>query len=139
AEGGADQEDDDRDLEDEATAVEVGDLAPERRDGGRGQEIGGNDPREVVEAAEVADDAGQGGADDALVERGEEHAGHDADQHDHDLAVGQGGCLFGRVNGDLSGGCWLTHEYMSWSQFVSLKFRSWWGACSGTRYRALPV
>ena len=88
AEGGADQEDDDRELEDQAATVEIGDLAPERGDGGRGQQIGGDDPREVVEAAEVADDAGQGGADDALVERGQEHAGHDADQHDHDLAVG---------------------------------------------------
>ncbi len=75
-------------LEDQPAAVEVGDLAPQRRDGGRGQQVGGDDPGQVVEAAEVADDAGQRGADDALVERGEEHAGHEADQHDHDLAVG---------------------------------------------------
>ena len=58
--------------------VEVGDLAPERGAGGRGQQVGGDDPGEVLETAEVADDAGQGGADDALVERGQEHAGHHA-------------------------------------------------------------
>jgi hypothetical protein len=49
----------------------------------------------VVEAAEVADDARQGGAEDALVQRGQEHAGHDAGENDKDLAVGEGRRLRG--------------------------------------------
>ena len=42
--GRADQEDDDRDLEDEAPPVEVGDLAPQRRGRRRGEQVGGDHP-----------------------------------------------------------------------------------------------
>ncbi len=85
----ADDEGDDRDLEQQPPAVEVGDLAPQRGGGGGGQHVGGDDPRQLVEAAELGGDARQGGADDALVQGGQEHAGHQA-AHDHeDLLVGQ--------------------------------------------------
>src|SRR6266540_310593 len=41
----------DRAEEEGLTAVEVADPAPERGRDGRGQEIGGDDPRELVEAS----------------------------------------------------------------------------------------
>jgi hypothetical protein len=85
--GRPDQEDDDRDLEDQPAPVEVGDLAPQRRGRGRGEQVGGDDPRQLVQPAELADDARQGGADDALVEGEQQHAGHDPGQHEQDLAV----------------------------------------------------
>ena len=97
--GRAEQEDDDRDLEDQPAPVEVGDLAPQRRGRGRGEQVGGDDPRQLVQPAELADDAGQGGADDALVEGEQQHAGHHPGQDDQDLAVGEvagdGGVLAG--------------------------------------------
>jgi len=49
----------------------------------------GHHPGQLVEAAEVADDPRQGGADDALVERGEQHAGHQAADDHQDLAMGK--------------------------------------------------
>jgi hypothetical protein len=39
----------------------------------------------VIQSAEIADDAGKGGANDALVERGQEHACHEPAQYDEDL------------------------------------------------------
>ena len=85
----ADQEGHDRGLEDQLAAVEVGDLSPERSRGGLGQQIRRDDPAQLAQAAELAGDAGERGADDGLVEGGEEHAGHQAAHHDQDLLVGQ--------------------------------------------------
>ena len=45
--------------------------------------------REVVEAAEVADDRRQRGRDDRLVERGQEHAEHQRAEDRHERAAGQ--------------------------------------------------
>ena len=87
----ADQEDDDRGLEHRSTAVEVRDLAPQGGGRGRGQQVGGDHPGQVLQPAEVRDDRGQRRADDALVEGGQEHAGHQADHHLDDVAVGQVG------------------------------------------------
>ena len=87
----ADDEHDDREDVDRATAVEVGDLAVQRGRRGRGQQVGGDDPGELVEAAELADDRRQGGRDDGLVERGEQHAEHQAADHHQDLPVGHVG------------------------------------------------
>ena len=85
----ADQEDDDREHVDRPAAVDVADLPVERGRGGRGEQVGGHDPRDVGDAAEVADDGRQRGGDDGLVERGEQRARHEPAQHDHDLAVGE--------------------------------------------------
>src|SRR5580765_8022353 len=51
-------------------------LAVDRADDRRGEQVGGDDPRELGEPAEVADDRRQRGRDDRLVERGEQ-------QHEH--------------------------------------------------------
>ena len=76
AERRADQEEHDRDLQDELAAVEVAELAVERAGDRRGQQVRGDDPREVGDPAEVADDRRQRRRDDRLVERGEQ-------QHEH--------------------------------------------------------
>ena len=76
AERGADQEDHDRGLEHELAAVEIAELAVERAGDRGAEQIRGDDPREVGDAAEVADDGRQRGRDDRLVERGEQ-------QHEH--------------------------------------------------------
>lgn len=79
-----DQEDDDRGLEQALPAVLVAQFAPQRGGGGRREQVGGDDPAQMVQAAQIADDRGQGRGDDRLVEGGEEHAeqqGADRDEH----------------------------------------------------------
>ena len=63
-----------------AAAVDVGELAVERRDGGRGEQIGGDDPGEVLDVRIGAPDGGERGRHDRLVERREEHRQHQAEQ-----------------------------------------------------------
>src|SRR5581483_5116046 len=83
AERGADQEDDDRDLQRSLAAVEVAELAVERPcDRGR-EQVRRHDPRQMLDAAEVADDRRQRGRDDRLVERREQD---DEDQRAEDDA-----------------------------------------------------
>ena len=65
-----------RQLEDELATVEVAELACEHRGDGVGQQVGRHHPAEVLGAPEVADDRRQGGRDDRLVERREQHAQH---------------------------------------------------------------
>src|SRR5262249_55176627 len=72
AERRADEEDHDRRLQDDLAAVEIAELPVHRPRDGRGEEVGGDDPREVLDAAEVADDRRQRRRDDRLVERREE-------------------------------------------------------------------
>ena len=74
AQDAADQEHDDGDLEQPLAAEEVAELAVERRRHRGRQQIGGDHPRQMVEAAELAGDRRQGGGDDRLIQRGEEHA-----------------------------------------------------------------
>lgn len=84
AQRGADEEDHDRRLEQPLAAVLVAELAPQGGRGGRGQQVGGDDPGQVIHATEVADDGGQRGRHDGLVQRGEQHAeeqGTDGDQY----------------------------------------------------------
>ena len=76
----AGEEDQDRRQEDRLAPDHVAELAVERRRDRRGEQVRGHDPREVVEAAEVADDRRQRGRDDRLVERGQEHAEHQRDE-----------------------------------------------------------
>jgi hypothetical protein len=86
--GRADEEDDDRRLEELLAPVEVAELAPQRRGHRRGQQVGGDDPGDVGGAAEVADDGGQRRRHHRLVEGGEQHAQHEgADDDEHPPAV----------------------------------------------------
>ena len=84
----ADQEDHDGGLEHAAPAVEIADLAPQRGGGGGREQVAHDHPRQVLEAAQVGDDGGQGGGHDRLVDGGDEHADHQARQRQHDLAMG---------------------------------------------------
>ena len=77
AERRADEEDHDRRLQHELAAVEVAELAVERAGDGRREQVGGHDPREVLDAAELADDRRQRGRDDRLVERREQQDEHE--------------------------------------------------------------
>ncbi len=85
AERGADQEDNDRRKEDGLAAVEVTELAPDRRRNGRAEHVGGDHPGEVVEASELADDARQRRADDHVVEHREHHRDHQTGEDAADL------------------------------------------------------
>ena len=82
-----DQEDDDRELEQQLAAVDVAELAVERHGRRRRQQVGRDHPREVLQAAEVADDRRQRRRDDRLVERREQHAEHQPAEDDQHLAV----------------------------------------------------
>ncbi len=83
----AHQEDDDRQLEEVLAAVEVAELPPQWGRDGRGQEVGGDHPRQVVEPVQVTGDGGQGRRHDGLVERGQEHPQHQRHQDHEDPAV----------------------------------------------------
>jgi len=73
---GGHQEDGDRDLQHDLAAIEIGQLAVDRRRRGRGQKIGGDDPGQMGDALKIGGDARQRGGDDGLVEGGEEHPEH---------------------------------------------------------------
>ena len=84
----ADQEDDDRRLEDDLAAVEVADLAVQRTRNRRREQVRGHDPGEMGEPAEVADDRRQRGRDDRLVERREQqHQQERAEDQAHALGL----------------------------------------------------
>ena len=57
AQGGTDQEDQDRGLEDLLAAVDVADLSVQRHRHRRGQHVGRHHPRQAVDTTELADDA----------------------------------------------------------------------------------
>src|SRR6266851_2005109 len=83
-------ENDDGDLQQGAAAIEIAQFAIDRRRRGRGQEICGDDPRQVLEAVELAGDRGQRRSDDALIERRQHHAEQDAAEDDENLTMGEG-------------------------------------------------
>ena len=56
AQGGADHEEHDRELEQALASVEIAELAVQRHRDGRGEDVGDDHPGVVVETAEVADD-----------------------------------------------------------------------------------
>jgi hypothetical protein len=72
AERGADQEDDDRRLQQRLASVEVAELAVERPYDRRREQVCRDDPGQVLEAPEVSDDRRQRGRHDRLVQRGEQ-------------------------------------------------------------------
>ena len=73
--------------EEQPPAVHVGQPAVDRRGDRRGEHVGGEDPRVVLDAAEVGDDHRQRGGHDRLVERGQQHAQQHADDRDQRLAA----------------------------------------------------
>jgi len=74
-------------LQQALASVEIAELAVERADDRRGEEVGGHDPRQVLDPAEVADDRRQRRRDDGLVERREQH---DEQQRPEDQADARG-------------------------------------------------
>ncbi len=80
----------DRDQQRDAAAVGVADLAVQRGDRGVGDQIGGDQPGQVVHVAELAADGRQRARQDRGVERAHEHRQQHAEHHEHGLAVGQG-------------------------------------------------
>ena len=83
----AQQEDHDGDLEDDLPAVEIAELAVQRRGGRRGQQVGGYDPGQFVQAAEVPGDGRQRRRHDRLVERSHHEPEHQPEVDDLDLPV----------------------------------------------------
>ncbi len=90
AERRSDQEDDDGRLEDNFATVEIAELPVERSRDCFREEVGGHDPGDVIESAEVADDRRQCRRDDCRIERGQEHDGDQAAKYDPELPTRQG-------------------------------------------------
>jgi hypothetical protein len=80
----------DRDAKREAAAVDVRDLAVERDDGRRREQIGGDQPGEAVHIAEVASDRRQRGRQDGLVERSHERRQQHAEDDQQRLSMREG-------------------------------------------------
>jgi hypothetical protein len=68
----------------------VAELACDRHQRGRGDQVGGGDPGVVVEAAQVGDDPRHRDTDDRLVERGKEQGHGHADGGEHELGTRRG-------------------------------------------------
>ena len=81
AERRADQEHDQAGLQHDLAPVHVAELPVQRRDGGLREQVGGDDPGDVVQAAEVADDRGQRGRDDRLIECRQQHHEQQASEY----------------------------------------------------------
>jgi hypothetical protein len=79
----ADQEDDDRGHEQALAAIQVAQFAVQGRGHGGREHVGGDHPRQVRHAAQVTDDARQGGGDDELVEHGEHDGQQQTREDDH--------------------------------------------------------
>ena len=67
------EEDEDRRINGRPAAIDIGELAVERRHRGCGQEIAGHDPRQVFGVAERPRDGRHGRRDDRLVECRQKH------------------------------------------------------------------
>ena len=78
-----------RDNDHDAAAVDVAQRSEHRRHRGRRQQIGRDHPGQIGDVVELAADGRQRGCDDGLVERGQEHRQHQADQDGADLVLAQ--------------------------------------------------
>jgi hypothetical protein len=87
AERRADEEDDDRGQEDRLAAEQVAHLAPDRGGDGGAEHVRGDDPGQVGEAAEFADDAGHGRTDDEVVQHRQHHGQQQPRQDHQDLTL----------------------------------------------------
>ena len=93
AEHRAEQEDDDRALEHPLAPVQITELAVERA-GDRGrEEVGGDHPGQVGDAAQVADDRRERRRDDRLVERREQQHEHQRAEDRPHARLGLEGCV----------------------------------------------
>ena len=84
---GAGDEQADRGEQHRAPAMDVGKLAVERRHRRRGQEIGGDDPRQALEIGEMAADGRKRRGDDGLVQRREERRQHQSEEDGADFGM----------------------------------------------------
>ena len=87
AQGRTSQEDDQRDLEHNLAAVEIAELPIDRRDNGLGEQVSGDHPGDVAQAAEVADDGRKRGGDDRLVQRCHQQHQHQPGEDDLDAGL----------------------------------------------------
>ena len=85
-----DEEDADGDDEQGPAAEDVAELAVDRRRDGRHHQVGGRDPRLQAEPVEVVGNGFYRRSDDGLIERGQEHAGHEAVDHKENLPMSHG-------------------------------------------------
>ena len=77
----------DRRQHDHAAAVNVGELAEQRRRRGGREQIGGHHPGQIVDAAEAFADRRQRRCDNGLLQRRQKHRQHDAEEDRADLGV----------------------------------------------------
>ena len=85
----ADQEHHHRGLEDQPPAVDVAELAEQRRGDGGGDDVRGADPGEALEGVELAGDGGQRGGDDRRVQGREEDGDDQRAQHGNELSLAE--------------------------------------------------
>ncbi len=76
-----------RDQERRAPAVDIGEFAIERGQRRRGDQVGRDQPRQIVHVAERAADGRQRGRQDRLVDRAEKHRQHHADDDEPPVLV----------------------------------------------------
>ncbi|MGY3648292.1 hypothetical protein ACVWWR_006053 [Bradyrhizobium sp. LM3.2] len=76
-----------RDDDHDAAAVDVAQRPEHRRNRGRGEQIGGDDPGEIGDVVELASDGRKRGGDDGLIERSQKHRQHQADDDGADLVL----------------------------------------------------
>jgi hypothetical protein len=67
--------------------MEIAQLAVDRRDDRLREQLPGDDPREVLQSAQVADDRRQRGRDDGGIERGQEQRQQEAAERDEHAAT----------------------------------------------------
>ena len=96
------QEDQDRGLEHDPPPIQITDLAVQRRTDGRAEQVRRDHPGVVIEAAQLTDDPRQSRGDNRLVKCRQQQPGHEAGEHQQDLAVrerlsGAGGHTRGRA------------------------------------------
>ena len=89
----AGEEDQDRALQDRLAPVEVAELSVQGPGDGRAQQIRGDHPGQVVEAAQVSDDRRQRRRHDRLVERSQQQHEHERDEDESNTRLG---CCFFR-------------------------------------------
>ena len=89
AEHRTDEEQDDRGLKQSLAAVEIAELAPQRRRDRRREEIGGHHPLQVRCPAEVTHDGRQSGRYDRRIQRGKRHTKHQCDEDEHQSTLRQ--------------------------------------------------
>src|SRR5918996_455691 len=89
SEHGAGREEEDPEDEERPASVQVGEL-PVEGDGDRHAEhVGGEDPRVLLEPAQVRDDPRRRRGDDRLVQRRDEHAEHESGEDDQRAALAE--------------------------------------------------